>query len=581
MLNDRAVDDTTTQTNSVPEGWQIPSSDPTLFKELIELNQLLKSSDPVGYWQRAADLISHYAAADAVSIWLFRSHFSVPEILVRVGDFDPTSLPRVQRWENALRSHPSSEFQSTASDDVELGLGRRAEDQPIIHMRLRIDGILLGGISLIYPSVQSRIDDSYESLVRFIHLVIDGGLRARQQAITRQRLEQMSLIAQVSQSLNSSLDLETVLRDTTEMSALTLQAQAATLFVLDEHNRELIFYMPTGSAGGMLHEARIPQNQGVAGWVSLNRKSIIVNDVDSDSRFSAAFDSETGFKTRNIVCVPLTVQGRMVGVLEVLNKEGEEEFTEEDKNWLEKMGSQAAIALENARLYQDLRREQERIIKAQEEVRHQLARDLHDGPAQILSLIIMNVDVTRRLLQRERYETVGSELDLLEDLGRQANRELRTLLFELRPIILETRGLSAALGAYKEQLISTGFPCPIHLDTPDLPFRLKPQVANNIFSILQESINNIRKHAGAANLWIRVWYDEGNLWFSCEDDGKGFNVHATRQSYDGRGSFGLLNMYERVEMLKGELTIQSPSPRLNRGTLLLGRIPLNEARDKP
>jgi signal transduction histidine kinase len=183
-------------------------------------------------------------------------------------------------------------------------------------------------------------------------------------------------------------------------------------------------------------------------------------------------------------------------------------------------------------------------------------------------------------LERERYETVRSELDLLEDLGRQANREVRTLLFELRPIILESRGLIPALDAYHEQLSKT-FPCQIHLEAPELPFKLRDKVANNIFSILQEAITNIRKHANAQNLWIRVWIDDANLWFSIEDDGKGFNVNATRQSYDSRGSFGLLNMYERIEMLNGELTIQSPSPRLGRGTLMQGRIPLDNARNKP
>lgn len=556
----------------------LSSTTSTFWADLLELNQLLKNSEDLKYWQLCAGLISRYTRADAISLWLFRTHVSVPELSVQVGDFDPIWLSRIRRWEVALRSYSSDEvFQSTRSEDVELGLGRRDEDQPIIHMRLRMDGILLGGISLILPLDVLPKNHNYDELVNFIHLILDGGLRARQLAITRQRLEQMSLIAQVSQSLNSTLDLETVLRDTTEMSAVTLQAQAATLFVVDERNRELIFYMPTGSAGGLLRERRIPQNQGVAGWVSINRKSIIVNDVDHDPRFTSHVDDSTGFKTRNILCVPLMVQGRLVGVLEVLNKENDEDFTEEDQNWLEKMGSQAAIALENARLYQNLRNEQERIIKAQEEVRHQLARDLHDGPAQILSLIIMNVDVARRLLERERYDTVRSELDLLEDFGRQANRELRTLLFELRPIILESRGLLPALRFYHEQLRNT-LPCQVHLEVTELPFTLKPKVANNIFSILQEAINNIRKHANAQNTWIRVWTDDGFLWFESEDDGRGFDVNLLKNSYDDRGSFGLLNMHERAEMMNGQLSVLSPSPRIGVGTLVRGKIPFSDAR---
>jgi signal transduction histidine kinase len=550
---------------------------PTLLASLTELQQLLRNSDTRLYWERCAELLFAHTSVKALSLWLFRIHTVIPDVSVRLGKFDSTWLARIQRWEMALRSYSSEEFQATASDDVELGLGRRDEDQPIIHMRLRLDGILLGGVSLVFAPEDLPSDQDYSRLLQFVQMVVDNGLRARQLTITRQRLEQMSLIAQVSQSLNSTLELETVLRDTTEMSAMTLQAKAATLFVVDERNRELIFYMPTGTAGGMLHEMRIPQHQGVAGWVSMNRRSIIVNNVENDPRFTSLVDDTTGFKTRNILCVPLTVQGRLVGVLEVLNKEGDEDFTEEDKNWLEKVGSQAGVALENARLYQNLRNEQDRIIKAQEEVRHQLARDLHDGPAQILSLIIMNVDVARRLLERERFETVRSELDLLEDLGRQANREVRTLLFELRPIILQSRGLIPALQSYHEQLSKT-LTTQVHLEVEELSFKLRDKVANNIFTILQESINNIRKHANAQNIWLRVYTDEQNLYFECEDDGKGFDVTNIRRNYDDRGSFGLLNMYERAEMLNGQLDILSPSPRLSRGTLLRGKIPLDDAR---
>jgi signal transduction histidine kinase len=560
----------------------VKSPNTDFLLELSQLNELLKSNDPIEYWQRCSVLIHKYTAAKVVRLWLFRTHSSTPEIGIQAGEFeDPAWLVRVQRWEASLRNFSSPEFQATNLDDVELGLGRRDEDQPIIHMRLRIAGMLLGGISLIFCADDLPDKKDYNELARVIHLFVDSGLNARQLTMTRQRLEQMSLIAQVSQSLNSSLDLETVLRDTTEMSAVTLQAQAATLFVADERNHELIFLTPVGTAGGILREMRIPQNQGVVGWVATNRKSIIVNDVSNDDRFTSQVDKTTGFHTRNILCVPLTVQGRLVGVLEVLNKEGDEGFTEEDKNWLEKIGSQAAIALENARLYQNLRNEQERIIKAQEEVRHQLARDLHDGPAQILSLIIMNVDVTRRLLERQRLETVRSELDLLEDLGRQANREIRTLLFELRPIILESRGLIPALYSYHEQLTKAYAQLQIHLDLQDLPITLKDKVANNIFSIIQEALINIRKHAEAPNIWVRVWCDETHLCFEIEDDGKGFDVDRVHYSYDERGSFGLLNMSERAAMMNGALTVQSPSPRIGKGTLTKGAIPIADAQQRP
>lgn len=559
-----------------------------LIQQLSDLQKRLKKGDMVGYWTEAMRLLQAEAHIGHLSLWLFASHGATDEILLQMGQIPEGWQQRVTRWESSLRSHLREAYQPTDVDDIEIGQGAGqgagkglgAGEAPIVHMRLRIDGILLGGLSMHFEPEHRPPTDGFGFLADLVHLFCEIGLKHRYLSITRRSLEMITLIAQVSQSLNSSLNLETVLQETTEMSALTLQAQAATLFAVDSRTSELVFFMPTGSAGGVLREMRIPQSQGIAGWVASHQQSIIVNDAPNDPRFAAHVDVETGFHTRNILCVPLSVQGRLVGVLEVLNKEGEKGFTEEDKNWLEKLGNQASIALENARLYQNLRMEQERIIKAQEEVRHQLARDLHDGAAQMLSLIIMNVDVARRMLTKERYETVLSELDLLEDLARQANREIRTMLFELRPIILESRGLIPALRAYHTQLQST-MSAQMHLLAEDLPFTLVDQATNNIFSVVQESINNIRKHAKAENVWLRIWVEGQTLYVEVEDDGRGFNLNATQQNYDDRGSFGLLNMHERMEMIGGKLNIQSPSPSTGLGTLIQARVPLPKVRKQP
>ena len=116
---------------------------------------------------------------------------------------------------------------------------------PILHMRLYTDDMLRGGISLVFSNNQLSEQVDYAALVRFVHLVIDSGLDGRQLRITRRRLEQVNLIAQVSQALNGTLDLEAVLQETTELTADVLQAQAATLFLTDERRNQLIFYVPS------------------------------------------------------------------------------------------------------------------------------------------------------------------------------------------------------------------------------------------------------------------------------------------------------------------------------------------------
>jgi len=578
----------------------LTSHAPELTAHLLDLNYLLKRSDIRPYWQKCAEVIRYHANVDAVSIWLFPSYESAPAVTVRVGDFSASRLARIQRWEEMLQNMPVSdlqtddtgrteEFKPVEAGKLDLGVDLYGDDLPILHTRLYADGLLHGGVSLAFSSESGIGENEYQELAEFVQLITDGGLRHRQLGVTRRRLDQVSLIAQVTQSLNGTLDMETVLYETTEMTAYVLQAQAATLFLADERQSQLLFYVPTGTAGGVLREMRIPISQGVVGWVATNRQSIIVNDVSRDLRFSRQVDAETGFHTKNILCVPLLSQGRLVGVLEVLNKEMKGGFNQEDQTWLETLANQAAVAIENAHLFQGLRKEQERMIKAEEDVRRQLNRDLHDGPAQLLNLIVMNVGVTRQLLERKRYETVLSELDLLENLGRHANREIRTLLFELRPVILESQGLLPALRSYIRQLTDAmesqarvaGHPAkPGNLDllADDLPFSLTPQADKNIFSVVQEAINNVRKYADAENLWVRVAVEDDSLVFSVEDDGKGFDVSTVEKNYESRGSFGLLNMYERTEMLEGVLKIQSPSPNTGKGTLILGRLPIRSVK---
>jgi signal transduction histidine kinase len=529
------------------------------------------------YWRECLALIRHRYDAQLVALRLFQTQSIGSDTVLQVGQTKAANLARIQRWEEALKGAPQPEFRQVEVDDIEVGVGRQNEDLPILHLRLRSDGILRGGISLVFTDDTLPAPEEYPNIADFVRFFAGNALRAQELQETRHRLEKLSLVYQVSQSITSSLDLDTVLKETTELAASVLGAQASTLFIVDHQHRELIFSVPTGTAGGLLREMHIPINQGVAGWVATTGESIIVNEPKSDRRFAANIDAETGFTTENIVCVPLRVHDRIVGVLEVLNKTGGAGFTEEDKHWLETMGIQAAIALENARLYNDLRKEQERIIKAEEEVRHQLARDLHDGAAQMLSLIIMNVDVTRRLLARKRFDTVLSELDLLEDLARQANREVRTLLFELRPIILQSRGLVQALRAYHEQLTGS-MKCAVHLDVEDLPYQLQDKAATNIFSVVQEAVNNIRKHAQAANCYIRLHQVGDELQFEIEDDGRGFDKDSVEEHYEERGSLGLLNMHERIEMLGGGLEIHSPSPGTGRGTLIHGHVPVEKIR---
>lgn len=540
-----------------------------LFTHLAQLNLLLDEYRLEEYWQRGAEVLYAALAPKVVSLRLLDADPLLTANTVRLGELAPSLVAYLEHWEKSALSSPvlAPVVWSTIDEN------RESPDRAL-HVYLSVEGIVRGTITFVFAAEAAPSDLDEREFSDIIHFFVANALRSQYLYTTRKQLNQIHLLYQISQAITSTLDLKTVFHQTTELAASILQAQAATLFSIDTKQRELVFMVAKGTAAPALEEKRIPITQGVVGWVATHGQPLIVNNTQKSKLFNSTVDSQTGFSTRNIVCVPLRMHDRTVGVLEVLNKEGDDSFTTSDAEWLTTMGQQIAIALENAQLYENLRQEQDRIIKAQEEVRNQLARELHDNTAQMLSLIIMNMDLARQLLEKGKLEKVATELQRIEEYAKQANREVRTLLFELRPIILESRGLIPALHAYHRQL-QASMDCNIHLDAPSLGFELSMQGANIIFSIIQEAMNNIRKHARARNVWIRVSTNAEHLRFDIEDDGVGFDPDAISGNYDDRGSFGLLNMRERAAMLSGYIEVQSPRIHAARGTLITGFIPLS------
>lgn len=541
----------------------------TLFTDLAQFNQLLNEYRLQEYWQQAVGLFYAAVHPKAVSLHLFDADPLLPSTTVRLGELAPSTIGYLESWEKSAST--SSISSSTPWSTIN---GNGESSYCALHICIMVEDVLRGTVTFVFANDELPVDLNEAELSGMIHFFALNALRSQYLHSTRKQLEQIQLLYQISQAITSTLDLKTVFHQTTELAASILQAKAATLFSIDNKQRELVFMVTKGEAAQALEEKRIPITQGVVGWVATHGQPLIVNNTQKSKLFNSAVDSQTGFSTQNIVCVPLRIHDRTIGVLEVLNKESEEGFTSGDAEWLTTMGQQIAIALENAQLYNNLRQEQERIIKAQEEVRNQLARELHDNTAQMLSLIIMNLDLARQLLDKGKIEKVASELQRIEEYAKQANREVRTLLFELRPIILESRGLIPALHAYHRQL-QASMDCNIHLDAPMLNFEIAMQGANIIFSIIQEAITNIRKHARARNVWVRVSNNAEHLRFDVEDDGGGFDSDTVSGNYEEGSSFGLLNMRERAAMLGGYIEIQSPRAHASKGTLITGFIPLS------
>jgi len=164
----------------------------------------------------------------------------------------------------------------------------------------------------------------------------------------------LSALLKSSALINSSLQTADVLNYAMKAVEEFMEAEASSVYELDTEKGEIFFRLARGEKGGIIQSRRLKPGEGIAGWVIQSGKPMVVEDVRKENRFSDRFDRETGFKTRSLICVPLTIRGKTIGALQVINKNNGVPFTEGDLELLTALAQQIGVALDNARLYQRL-----------------------------------------------------------------------------------------------------------------------------------------------------------------------------------------------------------------------------------
>jgi signal transduction histidine kinase len=315
--------------------------------------------------------------------------------------------------------------------------------------------------------------------------------------------------------------------------------------------------------------AVLPGTKGLLGQAFEEGKPIASKDLARDPELGRIVALRA---CKIALCIPLRHGLNNYGEL-LYGHPDPDFFTPSQREILGIIAHQSVIAIQNALLYRDLELEKERMMEIQEEARKKLARDLHDGPTQSVAAIAMRVNFARRLIERD-VKAAADELFKIEDLARRTTGEIRHMLFTLRPLVLESQGLVAALEAMAEKMHETyNQNVIIDADAKVVPeLELGKQAI--IFYIAEEAVNNARKHAQAAHIWVRIKpLDEGVVLLEIEDDGVGFNVGAVDSTYEKRGSLGLVNIRERAELVNGIPRIDSAE---GKGTRIRVVIPLNE-----
>lgn len=215
-----------------------------------------------------------------------------------------------------------------------------------------------------------------------------------------------------------------------------------------------------------------------------------------------------------------------------------------------------------------------RIILAQEEERRRVAREIHDGPAQAMANVVLRAEFCEKLLRANRPE-VEEELGDLKKVVKDSLKEVRRIIFNLRPMTLDDLGLVPTLRRYAEEFRDReGIDAVITVRGEEK--RLPASIEVTVFRLVQEALNNIKKHAGVDQAQIVLEITPQWVRLEVSDQGKGFDPVQVHDEVSGKKSFGLLSMKERITLLEGEFQLESTP---GTGTIIRASIPIQDETD--
>jgi PAS domain S-box-containing protein len=411
---------------------------------------------------------------------------------------------------------------------------------------------------------------TYQGRSHVLGIIRDITEQVQAQQLLEQRVEErtreLASLLEISHTVASTLQLEPLVNLILDQLKTMVHCTGASIFTL-EGDRCVILDIPNPTPEEQLMQLRFsPRYLGLIWKAMTSREMVLLSDVRSESPTAQALreamgelmDTRLGY-VRACLFVPLTLKDRVVGMLVMASSEANA-FTQHHAELALAIANQAAVAIENARLY-----EQAQELASIEE-RQRLARELHDSVSQALYGISLGVHTARMQLDRDPKDLAES-LDYVLELAEMALVEMRALIFELRPESLETEGpvtaltkQAAALQARQHTTVNTDL-----CAEPDLPLKVK----QDLYRVAQEALHNTVKHAHASKVELRLQQTSETVTLEVCDNGRGFDVTTSFP-----GHLGLHSMHERVTGLGGELRIKSTP---GQGTCIRVQVPGRDA----
>ncbi len=407
-----------------------------------------------------------------------------------------------------------------------------------------------GSSKVIYGLV-SNVDER-KKIEQKIHELNEN---LEQRVIDRTR--ELKALYEITAIAGESANLEWTLTRSLERILVALEGQAGMIHLLDEAEERLTLAVEQGLPSALRTQvAELEIGQGMIGWVIQKNRPLLLTDFVTRLPEPVA----VGPEFEQWVGVPIRLRGYSLGVLGLFSR-GERHFSQVEIDMLSSIAEQLGVAIENAQLSQLAEH------AAVMEERARLARELHDSVTQSLYSLTLLVGSGQRLARTGRLDDPAELLAEVGQVAQQAMKEMRLLVYELRPPILEQEGLVAALQQRLDAVEARAGVKTRLLVDPQLG--LPAVVEEGLYNIAREALNNVLKHAEATSVTIQMATVESRLLFEISDDGQGFEPTARQR----QGGMGLVGMRERVAKLGGSLEITSAE---GEGTQLKISLPLTD-----
>ncbi len=451
---------------------------------------------------------------------------------------------------------------------------RGTEYSPIV---MEVDYIRKDGTIVQCETSNIFVRDDEGNPVGIAGVIRDITVRKQAETQLLQHNRELAALNTIAQTATRSLDIKDILKSTLTSILELLDIGRCFVSLLDD-NDCLILKAQQGIPSGYLTKInkRNLSNEQLEQTIRAGKPRFVDSIFDLMSTLNEKMAQaiiEDGFGS--VMYVPLKTKAKNLGLITAITDTGRT-FTVDEQNLLITIGHQTSTVIENAMLYEELQREGEirreglrQAILAQEEERRRIARGLHDQTSQVLTgasaMIEASVaglpwgfDKTKENLKQVRASLTNMLVDV------------RNIIYELRPTMLDDLGLVAAARWQAEEFLERSG-VKARFETKGRSRKLPPQVETALFRIIQEATTNVVKHAQAESARIKIEFGREIIKLEIEDDGKGFDLQKTWQIRNGMRGLGFVSMRERTEILGGTFVIDS---KPDNGTRITIEVPL-------